>query len=151
VTLYTELSSALPPVLGDRIQLQQVILNLLINGIDAMTPVLDHMRELQIRSYLHTSDEIGVAVRDLGIGLDPQLGNQIFDAFFTTKPGGTGIGLSISRTIIKAHGGRLWATAHAGPGATFQFSLPVGREGATCGRKRRWCGSSMMIWRSGRG
>jgi PAS domain S-box-containing protein len=128
VALWTDLSSALPPVLGDRIQLQQVILNLLINGIEAMNPVTDRVRELQIRSYRHASDEVGVTVRDVGIGLDPENMARLFDAFFTTKPGGMGIGLSISRTIIEAHGGRLWATANDGHGATFQFILPASSE-----------------------
>jgi PAS domain S-box-containing protein len=128
VALWTDLSPALPPVLGDRIQLQQVLLNLLINGIEALQAVTDRVRELQIRSYRHASDEVGVAVRDAGIGLDPENMARLFDAFFTTKPGGTGIGLAISRTIIEAHGGRLWATPHDGPGATFQFTLPAGSE-----------------------
>ena len=131
VALWTDLSSTLPPVLGDRIQLQQVILNLLLNGIEAMQAVTDRVRELRIRSYRHASDEVGVAVQDSGIGLDPQRMARLFDAFFTTKPGGMGIGLAISRTIIEAHGGRLWATPHDGPGATFQFSLPAGSEGVS--------------------
>jgi C4-dicarboxylate-specific signal transduction histidine kinase len=128
VALWTELSAALPPVLGDRIQLQQVILNLLLNAIEAMQAVTDRMRELQIRSYRHASDEVGVAVQDSGIGLDPQQMARLFDAFFTTKPGGMGIGLAISRTIVEAHGGRLWATPNDGHGATFQFTLPAGSE-----------------------
>jgi signal transduction histidine kinase len=128
VALWTDLSSALPLVLGDRIQLQQVILNLLFNGIEAMQAVTDRVRELQIRSYRHASDEVGVMVRDVGIGLDPENMARLFDAFFTTKPGGMGMDLSISRTIIEAHGGRLWATANDGHGATFQFTLPAGRE-----------------------
>jgi PAS domain S-box-containing protein len=128
VTLRTELCAALPLVLADRIQLQQVILNLLLNGIEAMQTVSDRVRELQIRSYRHASDEVGVTLRDAGIGLDPENVTDVFSAFFTTKPGGMGIGLSISRTIIEAHGGRLWATLHDGPGATFQFTLPAGRE-----------------------
>ena len=131
VALWTDLSSALPPVLGDRIQLQQVLLNLLINGIEAMYPVTDRVRELQIRSSQHASDEVRVAVQDAGIGLDPQQMARLFDAFFTTKPGGMGIGLSISRTIIEAHGGRLWATPNDGHGATFQFALPAGSEGVS--------------------
>jgi PAS domain S-box-containing protein len=126
VALWTELSAALPPVVGDRIQLQQVLLNLLLNGIEALQAVTDRVRELQIRSYRHASDEVGVAVRDAGIGLDPENLARLFNAFFTTKPGGMGIGLSISRTIIEAHGGRLWGTPNDGHGATFQFSLPAG-------------------------
>jgi PAS domain S-box-containing protein len=128
VALWTDLSSALPLVLGDRIQLQQVILNLLFYGIEAMQAVTDRVRELQIRSYRHASDAVGVMVRDVGIGLDPEQMARLFDAFFTTKPGGMGIGLSISRTIIEAHGGRLWATANDGHGATFQFVLPADSE-----------------------
>jgi signal transduction histidine kinase len=87
------------------------------------------VRELQIRSYRYAADEVGVAVRDAGIGLDPQQMARLFDAFYTTKPGGTGMGLAISRTIIEAHGGRLWATPNEGPGATVQFTLPTSGEG----------------------
>ena len=126
--LRTELSAALPPVLGDRVQLQQVILNLVINGIEAMQAVTDRPREVHIRSHRHEANNVLVAVRDVGIGLDPENMARLFDAFFTTKPGGMGMGLSISRTIIEAHGGRLWATANDGHGATFQFTLPAGRE-----------------------
>jgi PAS domain S-box-containing protein len=128
VVLRTDLSAALPPVLGDRIQLQQVLLNLLINGIEAMYPVTDRTREVRIRSQRYEADTVLVAVQDAGIGLDPENMARLFDAFFTTKPGGMGIGLAISRTIIEAHGGRLWATPHDGPGATVQFTLPAGSE-----------------------
>jgi C4-dicarboxylate-specific signal transduction histidine kinase len=128
VVLWTDLAAALPPVLGDRVQLQQVILNLLINGIEAMAAVTERPRELLIRSHQHEGDQVLVAVRDAGIGLDPQQMGRLFDAFFTTKPGGMGMGLAISRTIIEAHGGRLWATPNDGPGATFQFTLPAGSE-----------------------
>jgi PAS domain S-box-containing protein len=128
VSLRTELAADLPPVLGDRIQLQQVILNLVMNGMEAMSGVAGRSRELLIRSGTHGSQGIFVAVRDAGIGLDPQTADRIFDAFFTTKPEGMGMGLSISRTIIEAHGGRLWATPHDGPGATFQFTLPMHGE-----------------------
>jgi PAS domain S-box-containing protein len=125
VVLRTELSAALPPVLGDRVQLQQVILNLLINGIEGMQAVTDRPREVRIRSQRHEADTVLVAVQDTGIGLDPQQMARLFDAFFTTKPGGMGMGLAISRTIIEAHGGRLWASPNMGPGATFQFTLPL--------------------------
>ena len=125
VSLRADLSSALPTVLGDRIQLQQVVLNLLINGIEAMQAVTDRARELQIRSQRHDADHVLVAVQDSGIGLDPQQLARLFDAFFTTKAGGMGMGLAISRSIIEAHGGRIWATANDGRGATFQFVLPV--------------------------
>jgi signal transduction histidine kinase len=123
--LWTDLAAALPPVLGDRIQLQQVILNLLINGIEAMQPVTGRPREVRIRSQRHEADTVLVAVQDTGIGLDPQQMARLFDAFFTTKPGGMGMGLAISRTIIEAHGGRLWAAPNDGPGTTFQFTLPL--------------------------
>jgi PAS domain S-box-containing protein len=125
VALWADLAATLPPVLGDRIQLQQVILNLVINGIEAMAAVTERPRELLIRSHQHESDQVLVAVRDAGIGLDPQQMVRLFDAFFTTKPGGMGMGLAISRTIIEAHGGRLWATPNNGPGATLQFTLPL--------------------------
>jgi PAS domain S-box-containing protein len=128
VTLRTDLAGALPPVLGDRVQLQQVLLNLLINGIEAMQAVTDRPRELWIRSQRHDADAVLVAVQDSGIGLDPQRMARLFDPFFTTKPGRMGIGLAISRTIIEAHGGRLRATPNDGPGATFQFTLPLNSE-----------------------
>jgi C4-dicarboxylate-specific signal transduction histidine kinase len=128
VSLRTELSAALPPVRGDRIQLQQVIMNLVINGIEAMQAVTDQPRELQIRSQRHDADNVLVAVQDSGIGLDPQHMARLFDALFTTKAGGMGMGLAISRSIIEAHGGRLWASANAGPGATFQCTLPLHSE-----------------------
>ncbi len=128
VSLRTELAAGLPSVLGDRIQLQQVILNLVMNGMEAMHAVADRSRELLIRSGTHGAQGIFVAVRDAGIGLDPQMVDRIFEAFFTTKPEGMGMGLSISRTIIEAHGGRLWATPHDGPGATVQFTLPMPGE-----------------------
>jgi signal transduction histidine kinase len=128
VSLRAELSAALPPVRGDRIQLQQVIMNPVINGIEAMHAVTDRPRELQIRSQRHDADNVLVAVQDSGIGLDPQNMARLFDAFFTTKAGGMGMGLAISRSIIEAHGGRLWASANAGPGATFQCTLPLHSE-----------------------
>jgi signal transduction histidine kinase len=115
-------------VLGDRIQLQQVLLNLVMNGVEAMSAVADRPRELRIESGTHGPQGIFVAVRDSGIGLDPQTVERLFEAFFTTKPEGMGMGLSISCTIIEAHGGRLWATPNDGPGATFQFTLPAGSE-----------------------
>jgi PAS domain S-box-containing protein len=128
VSLRTELAADLPPALGDRIQLQQVILNLVMNGMEAMSAAADRSRELLIRSGTHGPQSIFVAVRDSGIGLDPQASERIFDAFFTTKAEGMGMGLSISRTIIEAHGGRLWAAPHDGPGVTFQFTLPTHGE-----------------------
>ena len=129
VELKAELAADLPPVVGDRIQLQQVILNLILNAKDAMSSVQSHPRELQINSRKSNSGAIVVAVRDSGRGLDPKNVEQIFDPFFTTKPEGMGLGLSISRTIIEAHGGTLWATQNEDKGATIQFTLqPVQRE-----------------------
>jgi PAS domain S-box-containing protein len=128
VAVRTDLAAGLPPVRGDRVQVQQVLLNLVMNGIEAMQAVTERPRELRIRTQPHESDTVLVTAQDTGIGLDPENMARLFDAFFTTKPGGMGIGLSISRTIIEAHGGRLWATPNDGPGATFQFTLPAGSE-----------------------
>jgi two-component system, LuxR family, sensor kinase FixL len=134
VLLQTQLSSDLPPILGDRIQLQQVILNLIINAIEAMSGVGEEARELQVGSEKDESQGVLVAVRDSGPGLDPEGLNRIFTAFYTTKPQGMGMGLAISRSIIEAHGGRLWAVPNDGPGVTFQFALPVQTAGATANR-----------------
>jgi signal transduction histidine kinase len=128
VALRTELTGELPPVLGDRVQLQQVILNLVMNGIEAMENVRDRPRELWIRSSEDESDKVLVAVQDSGIGIDSQHLEKIFDTFYTTKSQGMGMGLAISRSIVENHGGRLWAVANDGPGATFQFTLDVGIE-----------------------
>jgi len=122
--LKAELAPDLPPVTGDRIQLQQVILNLILNGKDAMSGVKNGPRELLITSRKSKAGELVVAVRDSGRGLDPNDAQRIFDPFFTTKPEGMGLGLSISRTIIEAHGGTLWATQNENVGATIQFTLP---------------------------
>jgi PAS domain S-box-containing protein len=124
VSLRTELATALPSVMGDRVQLQQVVLNLILNGIEAMSSVEDRFRELLIRSSRLESDQVVVAVQDSGVGIDPGSAEQLFDAFFTTKASGMGMGLSIARSIVEAHGGRLWATGNADHGATFQFTLP---------------------------
>jgi PAS domain S-box-containing protein len=123
VALRKELAADLPPVLGDRVQLQQVLVNLILNAIEAMATVEDRQRDLVISTQLGEGDDIRVAVRDSGPGFDPQNAERIFDAFHTTKPGGLGIGLSISRSIVESHGGRLWAISNEGPGATFQFTL----------------------------
>src|SRR5215475_5185740 len=123
VSLRMELAAGLPPVLGDRVQLQQVILNLIIHGIEATAPAPGGPRELLISSRQHESDNVLVAVRDSGVGLDGQDLEKIFDAFYTTKSKGLGMGLAISRSIIEDHGGRLWAAPNDGPGATFQFNL----------------------------
>jgi C4-dicarboxylate-specific signal transduction histidine kinase len=112
-------------VLGDRIQLQQVVINLLMNGVEAMASITDRPRELVIRSQPHEGGQVLVAVLDSGIGIDSDTAEQLFSAFFTTKPSGMGMGLSISRSIIKAHGGRLWASPNAEHGAAFQFTVPT--------------------------
>ncbi len=122
------LNSDLPLVLGDRIQLQQVILNLVMNGIEAMNTVTDPPREMIIRSSPHASDKILVGVHDTGIGIDSENLAKIFDTFYTTKSQGMGMGLAISRSIIENHGGRLWAAPNDGPGATFQFTLDIGSQ-----------------------
>jgi signal transduction histidine kinase len=128
VTVALDLESDLPPVPGDRVQLEQVILNLLINGVEAMAAVEDRSRELLIRSSRPAGGGALVMVRDVGIGLDPQQAERIFDSFYTTKPKGMGLGLSISRSIVEAHGGRLWASPNTGYGTTFQFTLPAAGE-----------------------
>jgi signal transduction histidine kinase len=99
-----------------------------MNGIDAMARVADRPRELVIQSRRYDGEEVLVAVQDCGIGVDPQMVERLFDAFFTTKPNGMGMGLSICRSIIDAHGGRMWASRNVGPGATFQFTLPAHPE-----------------------
>jgi PAS domain S-box-containing protein len=128
ISLRLDLGASLPPVEGDRVQLQQVIVNLLMNGIQAMSAVTDRHRELRIRSREHGSDQILVAVEDSGIGIEPEHVALVFNAFFTTKPEGMGIGLSICRSIVEAHGGQLWATANVPHGATFQFTLPLNAD-----------------------
>jgi signal transduction histidine kinase len=122
---HMDLTDCLPEVTGDRVQLQQVLLNLIINALDAMGAVADRPRVLRIRTKPTEPKSVLVAVEDSGAGLDPERAARLFDAFYTTKPEGLGMGLSISRSIVEAHGGRLWATANEGPGATFQFTLPV--------------------------
>jgi PAS domain S-box-containing protein len=125
VSLRTDFAANLPSVLGDRVQLQQVILNLMMNGIEAMSSAGDRSRQLLIKTQRDDSDQILISVTDSGIGLDPKHAERLFEAFFTTKTEGMGMGLSISRSIIEAHGGRLWATQNAGSGATFQFTVPM--------------------------
>jgi PAS domain S-box-containing protein len=125
VVLRLELSGELPEVLGDRVQLQQVMLNLILNAVDAMSAVEGRARDLVIGTRQSSDREVVVAVQDSGVGLSPESADAIFAAFHTTKPGGLGMGLPISRSIIENHSGRLWVTGHDGPGATFQFSLPV--------------------------
>ena len=129
VAIRMDLATNVPPVLGDRIQLQQVILNLVMNGIEAMDTVTDRPREMVIRSSAHESDQLLVAVQDSGVGIDSQNLEKIFDTFYTTKSQGMGMGLAISRSIVENHGGRLWAVPNDGPGATFQFTLQAcGKE-----------------------
>jgi signal transduction histidine kinase len=125
-TLTLDLAPGLPPVIGDRVQLQQVLLNLVMNGIEAMVAVTDRPRELVIRSRPHEEAQVLVAVQDTGVGIDSNDVDRLFSAFFTTKPAGMGMGLSISRSIVEAHGGRLWATRNEPHGAIFHVSLPVG-------------------------
>jgi signal transduction histidine kinase len=130
VAVRTQLASELPPVLGDRIQLQQVLINLVINGIQAMASVTDRARELVIRTQLHGDDGLLIAVEDVGVGIAPENLDRLFSAFYTTKPDGMGMGLSITRSILEAHGGRVWAAPNSGPGMTFQVTLPAYREAA---------------------
>jgi PAS domain S-box-containing protein len=122
VMLKTQLADHLPAVLGDRIQLQQVVLNLMMNAIEAMSVVSDRPRELAISTY-GEGEQVRVTVQDSGTGLDPQAMGRIFDAFYTTKHSGLGMGLSISRSIVDNHGGKLWAVPNEGPGTTFQFTV----------------------------
>jgi PAS domain S-box-containing protein len=120
----TELEADLPPVLADRVQLQQVLMNLMLNAIDAMKDA-NGTRELVIKSRRAENDQVLVSVSDTGVGLPAQQAEQIFDAFFTTKPNGTGMGLSISRSIVDSHGGRLWAGDNSSRGTSFHFTLPA--------------------------
>jgi PAS domain S-box-containing protein len=124
VVLRTELAGDLPCVEGDRVQLQQVILNLIQNAIDSMTAVDDRVRQLQIKTKRDDGNHVSLAVRDTGIGLAPDAVERMFESFYTTKSNGMGIGLAISRSIIEGHKGRLWAETNDGPGVTFSFSIP---------------------------
>ena len=126
VVVESELAKDLPAITGDRIQFQQVILNLLRNASDAMVDVHDRPRQLLVRTEREDGDRVRLSVRDAGVGVDPQNIDKLLDAFYTTKTDGMGIGLSISRSIIERHHGRLWAEANDGPGATFSFSVPSG-------------------------
>ena len=124
VALRLEMSPDLPPVVGDRVQLQQVLLNLILNAIDAMAAVQDRARDLVIRAQKGEDQNVIVTVRDSGVGLQPENIKNIFTAFYSTKSSGLGMGLSISRSIVESNSGRLWATAHDGPGASFHFAIP---------------------------
>jgi C4-dicarboxylate-specific signal transduction histidine kinase len=130
VLVRTRLPADLPQVLGDRIGLQQVIMNLITNGTDAMSSITDRPRILRIESQVESSDSILVAVEDAGTGFDPGIADRIFDRLFTTKPNGMGLGLSICRSIIEAHGGRLWASPGSPYGAVFQFTMPIWERAA---------------------
>jgi PAS domain S-box-containing protein len=127
ISVRTELTADLPQIMGDRVQLQQVLLNLMVNGIDAMKDV-DGVRELAIQSRQAEGEQLLVSVSDTGVGLPPQQANQIFNAFVTTKPHGTGMGLPISRSIVESHGGRLWAGANSPHGARFHFTLSANTQ-----------------------
>ncbi len=131
VSLRMELAPALPVILGDRVQLQQVIINLVMNGIEAMQSVTDRARELVIRSGEDDTRQVLVSVTDCGVGVAAENADRLFSAFFTTKSSGMGMGLSICRSIVEAHGGRLSACGNEGPGATFQFVLPMHQEDAS--------------------
>jgi signal transduction histidine kinase len=131
VVLRSELADDLPLVMGDRVQLQQVILNLLLNASDAMSGVDDRPKQLIVRTVRDEGDRVRLSVQDSGVGFEPHDADKLFEAFYTTKSGGMGIGLSVSRSIIESHNGRLWAAPNDGPGTTFSFSIPCGPEGAT--------------------
>jgi PAS domain S-box-containing protein len=124
ISVRTELADDLPRIAGDRVQLQQVAMNLIVNGIEAMRDI-DGVREMNIKSERTEDEQIRVSISDTGVGLPPQHADKIFDPFFTTKPHGTGMGLRISRSIIESHGGRLWAVSSHGHGATFHLNLPA--------------------------
>ena len=130
VSLRIEFASALPMILGDRVQLQQVMINLVMNSIEAMQSVTDRPRELVIQLRQDEKRQTLVSVTDCGVGISAENADRLFNAFFTTKSSGMGMGLSICRSIIEAHGGRLWATANQPHGATFQFTLPVNADTA---------------------
>jgi C4-dicarboxylate-specific signal transduction histidine kinase len=128
VVIRLEVTEDLPPVRGDRVQLLQVVLNLLRNGSDAMNTVNDRTRQLVIRTERYEADQVRLSVRDVGVGFEPGLEDRLFESFYTTKSDGMGIGLSVSKSIVESHRGRLWAELNNGPGATFSFSIPCGHE-----------------------
>ena len=115
----------LPTVFADRVQMQQVLLNLVVNGIEAIGSAAGTVRTLDVRAQQHAPDMLQVDVRDTGPGIDAAIGDRIFDAFHTSKPQGMGMGLAISRSIVEAHGGRIWVRPNEGPGVTFSFTLPI--------------------------
>lgn len=122
--LQQDFAESLPTISGDRVQLQQVILNLLLNAADAMAGVEDRPRTLRVQTQIDSTNGVTLLVQDSGVGLDPRGIEKLFEAFYTTKAHGLGIGLAISRSIIESHKGKLWAKANEGPGATFGFSVP---------------------------
>jgi len=124
ISIRTELAEGLPKVMADRVQLQQVFMNLMLNGIEAMKD-MGTGGELTIKSQQHDNRQLLISVGDTGVGLQPEQAEQIFNAFFTTKPHGTGMGLRISRSVIESHGGRLWAADNSPRGASFCFTLPT--------------------------
>jgi signal transduction histidine kinase len=128
VLLKLDLDTTLPRVLGDRTQLQQVLLNLIINGFEAIGDAGNGSRELVVRTLKDEPDSVMISVQDGGIGIDEENRDLLFNAFFTTKAEGLGMGLSISRSIIENHGGRLWATQNPNKGATFSFTVPIYKE-----------------------
>ena len=128
VVLRTELASGERPVLGDRVQLQQVLLNLIMNGVEAMKGVTERARELSVSSMLAEPGGVLVTVQDTGAGLDPAVAERMFQPFFTTKSDGLGMGLAICRSIVEAHGGRLWVSPRAPHGADVRFTVPVWAE-----------------------
>jgi signal transduction histidine kinase len=131
VSVRTRLAENLPPVRGDRISLQQLILNLIVNAMEAMRDVSEGTRELLVATSRTDADDVIVAVQDSGPGLPTEGLERIFEAFYSTKPAGMGMGLSICKSIVEAHGGRLWATPNIPQGAVFQFTLPAQRESAS--------------------
>jgi len=131
ISVQTRIESNLPRITADRVQVQQVLMNLMINALDALEEVIDRPRRLTISARTDSPDSVRIAVQDTGIGVDRQQAERLFQPFFSTKPNGLGMGLAISRSIIEAHGGRLWMTPNNGPGVTFQFDLPVENGGAT--------------------
>jgi C4-dicarboxylate-specific signal transduction histidine kinase len=143
VILRAELDDEIPPVTGDRVQLQQVILNLLLNASDAMSSIDDRPRQLVIRTEREEDDRVRLSVQDAGVGFKPQDEVRLFDAFYTAKNGGMGMGLSVSRSIIESHHGRLWAALNNGPGAKFSFSIPRRPESA------KYTGDLGTIWTPG--
>ena len=133
VALRVEQASALPVILADKVQLQQVILNLVMNGIEAMQPITDRPRELVIRSEQDDAQHVRLAVTDCGVGFSAESADRLFNTFFTTKSSGLGMGLSICPSIIDVHGGRIWAAPNVPNGATIQFTCPC-----TQGSRRAW-------------